>query len=41
MAAIPAPIATDTATSADGTPIVFDRSGTGPALVLVHGALDT
>ncbi|MET7465476.1 alpha/beta hydrolase [Nonomuraea sp. NPDC005501] len=25
-------------TSADGTPIVYDRSGTGPALVLVHGA---
>ncbi|MES9536540.1 alpha/beta fold hydrolase [Actinomadura sp. NPDC000600] len=38
MAAIPAPIATDTATSADGTSIVFDRTGTGPALVLVHGA---
>jgi alpha-beta hydrolase superfamily lysophospholipase len=25
-------------TSADGTSIVFDRSGTGPAVVLVHGA---
>ena len=24
--------------SADGTPIVFDRSGTGPVVILVHGA---
>lgn len=29
---------TGTAISADGTPIVFDRHGSGPALVLVHGA---
>src|SRR5207302_8884926 len=28
----------DTVRSADGTPIVFDRSGEGPALVLVVGA---
>jgi pimeloyl-ACP methyl ester carboxylesterase len=28
----------DTVRSADGTPIVFDRSGTGPALVMVVGA---
>ncbi|MEU4699252.1 alpha/beta fold hydrolase [Nonomuraea dietziae] len=27
-----------TATSADGTRIAFDRSGSGPAVVLVHGA---
>jgi pimeloyl-ACP methyl ester carboxylesterase len=25
-------------TSADGTPIAFDRSGTGPVIILVHGA---
>lgn len=25
-------------TSADGTPIVFDRSGAGPVIILVHGA---
>jgi pimeloyl-ACP methyl ester carboxylesterase len=29
---------TGTAISADGTPIVFDRRGSGPAVVLVHGA---
>jgi pimeloyl-ACP methyl ester carboxylesterase len=29
---------TGTAISADGTPIVFDRHGSGPAVVLVHGA---
>jgi hypothetical protein len=28
----------DTVRSADGTPIAFDRSGVGPALVLVVGA---
>lgn len=28
----------DLVTSADGTPIAFDRSGTGPSLVLVGGA---
>ncbi|MEO3786749.1 alpha/beta fold hydrolase [Actinocorallia sp. B10E7] len=31
-------VLTGTVTSADGTTIVFDRCGTGPALVLVHGA---
>jgi alpha-beta hydrolase superfamily lysophospholipase len=30
--------ATGRLTSADGTSIVFDRSGAGPAVVLVHGA---
>lgn len=30
--------ATGPVTSADGTSIVFDRSGAGPAVVLVHGA---
>lgn len=29
---------TETTTSADGAGIVFDRYGTGPAVVLVHGA---
>lgn len=29
---------TDRATSGDGTTIVFDRCGAGPAVVLVHGA---
>ena len=29
---------TETIRSADGTTIAFDRSGTGPVLVLVHGA---
>jgi pimeloyl-ACP methyl ester carboxylesterase len=29
----------DTACSKDGTPIAFDRSGRGPALILVDGAL--
>jgi pimeloyl-ACP methyl ester carboxylesterase len=29
---------TETITSADGTVIAFDRCGTGPAVVLVHGA---
>lgn len=33
-------IQTGTATSADGTVIAFDRSGAGPALVLVQGALN-
>jgi hypothetical protein len=27
-----------TVTSKDGTTIAFDQSGTGPALILVHGA---
>src|SRR6266851_10450855 len=27
--------------SKDGTPIAFDRSGQGPALILVNGALST
>jgi len=27
----------DTVRSNDGTPIVYERNGTGPALVLVHG----
>lgn len=30
--------ATGRVTSADGTSIVFDRSGAGPAIILVHGA---
>ncbi|MGW4475193.1 alpha/beta fold hydrolase [Nonomuraea sp. NPDC004354] len=30
---------TGTATSADGTSIVFDRLGSGPVVVLVHGAV--
>jgi hypothetical protein len=29
---------TDRVTSADGTTIVFDRSGDGPAVILVPGA---
>jgi pimeloyl-ACP methyl ester carboxylesterase len=29
---------THSVTSADGTGIVFDRSGSGPAIILVHGA---
>ena len=33
-------IRTGTVTSADGTVIVFDRSGAGPAVVLVQGALN-
>ena len=32
-------IQTGTVTSADGTVIVFDQSGAGPAVVLVQGAL--
>jgi hypothetical protein len=32
-------IHTGTVTSADGTVIVFDQSGAGPAVVLVQGAL--
>lgn len=31
--------ATETTRSADGTPIAFERSGTGPVLVVVDGAL--
>lgn len=34
-------VSTGRVTSADGTPIVFDRSGTGPVIVLVHGAFTT
>jgi pimeloyl-ACP methyl ester carboxylesterase len=34
-----AQMAPDTVTSKDGTPIAFDRSGEGPALILVGGAL--
>jgi hypothetical protein len=30
-------IRTGTVTSADGTVIVFDQSGTGPAVLLVQG----
>ena len=30
---------TDTVRSADGTAIAFDRSGAGPALIIVGGAL--
>ena len=30
---------TGTVTSADGTVIVFDQSGVGPAVILVQGAL--
>jgi dienelactone hydrolase len=30
--------ATGRVTSADGTTIVFDQSGGGPAVILVHGA---
>jgi pimeloyl-ACP methyl ester carboxylesterase len=33
------PVVTGRVTSADGTAIVFDRSGAGPAVVLVQGAL--
>jgi hypothetical protein len=29
----------DTVTSADGTPIAYDRYGEGPAVILVSGAL--
>jgi pimeloyl-ACP methyl ester carboxylesterase len=32
------PTATGRVTSADGATIVFDRSGAGPAIILVHGA---
>ena len=32
-------IRTDAVTSADGTAIVFDRSGVGPAVILVAGSL--
>ena len=32
-------IQTGTVTSADGTVIIFDQSGEGPAVVLVQGAL--
>ena len=31
----------DTVTSADGTRIAFDRTGDGPPLILVAGALST
>jgi pimeloyl-ACP methyl ester carboxylesterase len=31
----------DTVTSADGTPIAYQRSGRGPALVIVNGAFGT
>ena len=31
-------VSTGRATSADGTSIVFDRSGAGPVIILVHGA---
>lgn len=34
-----AKITTGTVRSADGTTIAFDRSGTGPAVIFVHGAL--
>ena len=34
-----AQMAPNTVTSKDGTPIAFDRSGAGPALILVGGAL--
>jgi pimeloyl-ACP methyl ester carboxylesterase len=30
-----------TVTSADGTPIAYDRTGTGPAVILVQGAFST
>ncbi len=30
-----------TVTSADGTAIVYDKHGTGPALIIVDGALTT
>ena len=33
-------IRTGTVTSADGTVIAFDRSGAGPAVVLIQGALN-
>ena len=33
--------ATGRVTSADGTAIVFDRSGAGPVIILVHGAFTT
>ncbi len=32
-------VVTETVTSADGTTIAFERSGTGPAVVLIDGAL--
>jgi len=31
----------NTATSADGTPIAYDRSGDGPVVVIVNGAMST
>jgi pimeloyl-ACP methyl ester carboxylesterase len=34
-------MAMDTVTSADGTTLAYDRQGTGPALILVDGALTT
>lgn len=33
--------AMDTVTSADGTPIAYDQSGDGPAIVIVNGAMST
>src|SRR5213592_4296261 len=38
MMTAPDPAVIGRATSADGTTIVFDRRGAGPAVVLVHGA---
>lgn len=35
---MPVAVVTGRVTSADGTTIVFDQSGSGPAVMLVHGA---
>jgi hypothetical protein len=32
---------TETVNSADGTPIVYHRTGAGPSVLFVHGALAT
>ncbi|RFU39511.1 alpha/beta hydrolase [Actinomadura logoneensis] len=39
MTTAPGRVSTGTVVSADGTPIAYDVTGTGPAVVLVHGAM--